>query len=173
MKILIWALVCVMNFSCSHNNKFNKTVDSVDIKRFMGKWYVTAGRLTFMEEGAYNAIEIYTWNDKKNRIDIDFRLRKNSFDGEEKSIPQKGWIQNSKTNAHWKVSPFWPIKFNYFVIDLAHDYSWTVIGVPGEEWVWIMAREWEMDDIKLSQIIKRIEDMGYNAKDIKRVPQKW
>jgi apolipoprotein D and lipocalin family protein len=162
-----------MNFSCSHKKKFNKTVEKVDIERFMGKWYVNAGRLTFMEEGAHNAIEIYTWNEKEDRIDIDFRLRKDSFEGEEKLIPQKAWIQNKKTNAHWKVSPFWPIKFNYYVIDLADDYSWTVIGVPGQEWVWIMSRDWTMEDEQLSSIITRIKNMGYNIKDINRVPQKW
>jgi len=126
-----------------------------------------------MESGAHNAVEIYTWNKKEDRIDIDFTLIKDSFEGKKKSIPQKGWIQNSQTNAHWKVSPFWPLKFNYLVIALADDYSWSVIGVPGQEWIWIMATDWKMDDEKLNMIIKRVADMGYSVDAIKRVPQKW
>lgn len=47
--------------------KYKKTVDLVDIDRFMGKWYVIASRPTFLEEGAHNAIETYTWNNKKPR----------------------------------------------------------------------------------------------------------
>jgi len=30
-----------------------------------------------------------------------------------KHIYQKGWIYNTKTNAHWKISPLWPFKFDY------------------------------------------------------------
>ena len=34
-----------------------KTVDYVDIERFMGDWYVIANIPTFIEKGATNAIE--------------------------------------------------------------------------------------------------------------------
>jgi apolipoprotein D and lipocalin family protein len=100
-------------------------------------------------------------------------MRVDSFDGKLKSIPQKGWIQNSKTNAHWKISPFWPLKFNYLIIDLAEDYSWTVIGVPSQKWVWIMAKDWNMNPDDFDMIVSRIESMGYSTKDIIKVPQKW
>ena len=172
MRNFLIILVGVFCMSCT-TKKLSKTVEHVEINRFMQKWYVIAGRLTFMEQGAHNAVEVYSWNKKKDRIDIDFTLLKDSFDGEKRSIPQKAWIQNKKTNAHWKVSPFWPIKFNYLVIDLAQDYSWTVIGVPGQEWVWIMATDWKMEDEKLNMIIQRISAMGYNVDNIKRVPQQW
>lgn len=172
MKSILAIMVSLMSFSCASGDFF-KTVDFVEMDRFMTKWYVIAGRLTSMEDGAHNATETYTWNEKKERIDIDFNFRKDAFDGKRKSIPQKGWVYNEKTNAHWKIRPFWPLKFHYLVIDLADDYSWTVIGVPSEKWVWIMAKDWKMDDAKLNMIIKRISDMGYSIKDINRVPQKW
>lgn len=172
MKVILMILAAVMSTSCA-TTEFSKTVDYVDINRFMTKWYVIAGRLTFMESGAHNAVEVYTWNNEEDRIDIDFTLIKDSFEGKKKSIPQKGWIENTQTNAHWKVSPFWPLKFNYLVIDLAEDYSWTVIGVPGQEWIWIMSADWKMNDETLNMIIKRVSEMGYSVENIKRVPQQW
>ena len=172
MKVILIILAGVMSTSCA-TTEFSKTVDYVDINRFMKKWYVIAGRLTFMESGAYNAVEVYTWNIQEDRIDIDFTLIKDSFEGKKKSIPQKGWIENTQTNAHWKVSPFWPLKFNYLVIDLADDYSWTAIGVPGQEWIRIMSADWKMNDEKLNMIIKRVSEMGYSVENIKRVPQQW
>jgi apolipoprotein D and lipocalin family protein len=173
MKLILWMVVYLMTISCTTGRDFKRTVEYVDMDRFMTKWFVIAGRLTSLEDGAHNAIESYSWNEKKDRIDIDFTMRKGSFDGKIKSIPQKGWIQNYKTNAHWKISPLWPLKFNYLIIDLADDYSWTVIGVPSQKWVWIMAKDWNMKDDKLKMIISRINDMGYSIKDINRVPQKW
>ncbi|MFT6631278.1 MAG: apolipoprotein D and lipocalin family protein [Bacteriovoracaceae bacterium] len=173
LKYLFLMVVIMSIFGCSSSKDFYKTVDSVDMNRFMDRWYVIGGRLTTFEDGAHNAIESYSWNEKENRVDIDFTMRVDSFDGKLKSIPQKGWIQNSKTNAHWKISPFWPLKFNYLIIDLAEDYSWTVIGVPSQKWVWIMAKDWNMNPDDFDMIVSRIESMGYSTKDIIKVPQKW
>lgn len=152
---------------------YKKTVNEVDISKFMGKWYVIAGRLTFMEAGAHNAVEKYTWNSEEERIDIDFTFRKDSFEGKLKSIPQKAWIENKDTNAYWQVRPFWPFLFDYLVIDLDEDYKWVAIGVPSQNYLWIMAREWRMSDEDLKMIINRLSERNYNIKNIKRVPQKW
>ena len=44
-----------------------KTVDYVDLERFMGDWYVIANIPTFIEKGAVNAVESYEL-DSKGRI---------------------------------------------------------------------------------------------------------
>jgi apolipoprotein D and lipocalin family protein len=150
---------------------FKHTVEHVDIPKFMGTWYVWAGRTTFLESGAYSSIEKYTWNDKDERIDIDFTFHKGSFDGNLKSIPQKAWIFNKMTNAHWKVQPFWPFKLDYLVIDLDSDYQWTAIGVPSGAYLWIMGRVPVVSDKELNQIIDRVKSLGYPVEDVVRVPQ--
>lgn len=150
--------------------KYTNTVNFVDIDKFMGKWYVIAGRFTFLEEGAHNAVETYKWNTKEKRIDISFTFNKDSFDGKIKSIPQKGWVYNEKTNAHWKVSPFWPLKLDYLVIALADDYSWTAVGVPSGKYLWIMAKKNQVTDKELEQIIREINSQGYPTKAITKVP---
>ncbi|WP_127716784.1 lipocalin family protein [Halobacteriovorax sp. HLS] len=173
MKQIILSVLCICSFSCSTKGNYTKTVEHIDLDRFLTKWYVIAGRLTMFEDGAHNAVESYVWNELENRVDINFSMRKGAFDGEIKSIPQKGWIENNKTNAYWKVSPFWPLKFDYLVIDLAFDYSWTVVGVPSQKWVWIMFKDWNISDTQLQQVVARVEKLGYSVKNIKRVPQKW
>ena len=40
-----------------------KTVDYVDLDRFMGDWYVIANIPTFVEKGAHNAVESYRLDD--------------------------------------------------------------------------------------------------------------
>ena len=107
-----------------------KTVEKVDIQRFLGDWYVLAGRFTFLETDVHNALERYTWNAAKERIDVAFTYNEGSLTGKQRSIPQKAWIHDSATNAHWKVSPLWPFKFDYLVVALDESYRWTAIGVP-------------------------------------------
>jgi len=147
-------------------------VASVDLPKFMGRWYVMAGRFTFLEKNVHNAIESYSWNSTENRIDIAFTYNQGSFNGEVKSLPQKGWVYNA-SNSHWKVSPLWPFKFDYLIIDLAEDYSWTVIGVPDQKYVWIMARDYKISADQIKTIIQRLESKKYNTSDIINVPHQY
>lgn len=150
-----------------------KTVDQVDINRFMGDWYVLAGRFTFLEKDVHNGLERYKWNSEKNRIDIDFTYNQGSLTGKKKSIPQKGWIYNEKSKAHWKVTPLWPLKFDFLIVDLAEDYSWTAIGVPNQSYLWIMARDWRNPEPIVQNAIQRLKEKGYNVENIVRVPHQW
>ncbi len=145
---------------------FDKTVDFVDMNRFMGKWYVVAGRFTALEKNMFNAVETYSWNSAREMIEIDFKYNKGSFTGPVKKIPQKGWIKNSKTNAHWIVSPMWPLKFNYLVIGLGDDYEWTAIGVPNEAYLWIMSRDPHMTKDKIEEILRTLENKKYNIDNL-------
>ncbi len=172
MKTIAAIFFLLMQLGCS-SMSYNKTVDNVDIDRFMGRWYVIAGRFTFLEKGAHNAVEVYRWNKKEERIDVDFTFRKDSFDGELKSIPQKAWVHDQKTKAHWKVRPFWPLKFSYLVVALAPDYEWTAIGVPDQKYLWIMARSPVLPAGGLEKILAELKEKGYSVGDLVVVPQRW
>jgi apolipoprotein D and lipocalin family protein len=173
MKTLsLFTILLFSNLACS-SVPYTKTVEELDFERFMGKWYVLAARGTGPEAEAYNSVEVYTWNEEKERIDIDFTYLDKGFEGKKKSIPQKGWIENETTKAHWKVSPFWPLKFDYLIIDIDQDYEWVIIGVPNQKWVWIMARNWKVSKAKLDSLILRVKKLGYRHDDIRVVPQQW
>ena len=149
------------------------TAKNVDIKRFMGNWYVLAGRFTFLEVDVYNSRESYTWNEENQRIDVDFTYNKGNFDGPKKSVPQKAWVYDQETKAHWKVTPFWPLKFDYLIVDLDEDYKWTAIGVPGQKYLWIMARDWKNPEAIIKTATQRLTKKGYDAKNLVIVPQRW
>ncbi len=157
------------------NNSFpEQTLQrKVDLPRFMGSWYVIASIPTMFETGAVNAVETYTWNEKENRIDVDFRFRKDSPEGKEKTIPQKAFIYNEKTNAEWRIQFFWPLKFAYLIIDLADDYSDTTIGVPNRNYTWIMARNPTIPEDRYAKILARLKTLGYDLNALKKVPQVW
>ncbi len=165
------AIVSSLISACSSKGPPPKTVDSLDIKRFMGKWYVIANIPTFIEKGAHNAIETYTWNEKENRIDVQFKFNLDGFDGKEKSYPQKAFIFDKETNAEWRIQPFWPLKFSYLVIDLAPDYSYTVITVPDRTYLWIMARTPKLPESTYQAILAKLRSQSFNLNELKKVPQ--
>jgi apolipoprotein D and lipocalin family protein len=168
MKIILLFLL----MGCAVNKPF-KTAESVDLDKFVSKWYVIAGRLTMFEDGAHNAVEDYSWSENKEFIKINFYFNQDSFDGKIKEIPQKAWVHNFETNAHWKVRPFWPLKLDYIILDVADDYSWTAVGVPSQKYLWIMAKDWQMSEEKLEEIKLRLKNIDYSTEEIIRVPQKW
>lgn len=157
--------ISTLLLACS-SATYKKTVAKVERDRFMGSWYVMAGRFTVFEKDAFNAIEKYQWNQKEQRIDIKFEFNKGSLDGPKKKIPQKGWIVDQETNATWAIQPIWPLKFGYLIIALDTNYEWTAIGVPDEDYLWIMARDPSMSREKIDEIIELVRREGYNTEKI-------
>ena len=149
-----------------------KTVDFVDLKRFMGDWYVIANIPTFIEKGAVNAVESYEL-DSKGRINTTFTFRKGSSTGPEKKYNPTGFIYNDKTNAEWRMQFLWPFKMPFLIIDLDEEYTYTVIGIPSRKYVWIMARDHEMDENLYSSILRQLSDIGYDISLIQKIPQDW
>jgi len=167
LNLFIFLLLTQIIQSGCTTVKYMNTVNQVDIERFMGDWYVVAGRTTFLEKGAHNSLERYTWNKNKNRIDIEFTFNKNKFDGPLKTIKQKAWIENKETKAHWKVQPLWPLKLDYLVLALDPDYAWTIIGVPSQSYVWIMTREKNISKQRIDQLISKLKEIEYSTDNIK------
>ena len=147
-------------------------VDYVDLKRFMGDWYVIANIPTWVEKDAYNAIETYRLADD-GTIDTRFTFRKGGFDGEPKEYSPRGFVVDTESNALWGMQFVWPFKGDYRVIYLDEDYSTTVIGRIKRDYVWLMARDPDISQADLDAAMAAIERAGYDMSLVQRVPQEW
>jgi len=121
-------------------------VETVDVNRMLGAWYVVAVIPTPFEKNAYNPIEKYTWDASKKRIDVDFKFNKGSLNGPISSIPQKIYTGGYPTSTgRWAASPAWPLKLDYSIMDLAEDYSWVVVGHRSRSFLWVMSRQTNLE----------------------------
>lgn len=150
-----------------------KTVEFVDLKRFMGDWYVIANIPTFIEKRATNAIESYELMDDGKTIKTTFSFFNDSPDGKKKVYNPTGFVYNSETNAEWRMQFIWPFKSAFLIIDLDEGYNYTVIGIPSKKYVWIMAREPALSEQVYKTIIQNLSEIGYNTSLIRKVPQVW
>lgn len=171
MKKLFMIVIIAGLFFVSCRREDMETVKQVDIERFMGDWYVLGIIPNFIEKHAINGIESYSLLDDE-RVKIDYRFT-DVRTGAVKHMEPKAWIYDKETMAEWRVQFIWPIKFPYLIIDLADDYSYTVIGVPNRKFVWIMAREPELPDEVYNGILERLKLTGYEIDKIVKMPQKW
>jgi apolipoprotein D and lipocalin family protein len=150
-----------------------------DTARYMGTWFVIAVKPTMFEKTCSNAVENYSFikDSKKNDIDIDFKYNSNEpITSPIKSMPQKGWVQGSdKTDSgEWKVSPLWPIKMAFLILEVDEEYSYTVIGVPSRDYCWIMSRKPIMPAETYDMLKKQLVDKHqYSLEGLREVPQVW
>ena len=139
-----------------------KTVDYVDIERFMGEWYVIATIPTFVERSAHNPIEHYELNEDGS-IATTFRFQKTNAIGETRELTAKGFIQNSSTNAVWGVQFIWPVKADYRIIKLDENYQITMVGRTKRDYLWIMSRQQPIPADQLAELLNFAGEVGYDT----------
>lgn len=177
MKVFLLASLALLSastpeFTESARQPFQKVVDSVDIQKFLGSWYVIALLPTFIEKDATNGIETYSLDEKGNIL-VEYVFYKGSPGGKRSVTHQKGWVIDKEKNSVWEVQPLWPLRLPYLIIDLADDYRYTVIGTNNYKYVWIMAREPAISKEDYEGIVSRLAARGYEVSGIKKMRQEW
>jgi apolipoprotein D and lipocalin family protein len=149
-----------------------ETVDYVDLRRFMGDWYVIANIPTWLEQGAHNAVESYRLDDD-GTIATTFTFRDSGFDGPLKDYHPRGFVRDTASNAVWGMQFVWPFKADYRIIHLTPDYQVTVIGRNQRDYVWLMARRPQLAPERYREAVAVIAAAGYDVSKLQRVPQRW
>lgn len=143
----------------------------VDLKRFMGEWYVIGNIPTFLEKEAYNSRETYTLAED-GTIPTTFSFNKGGFDGPLKTLHPKGFIHDPETNAEWRMRFIWPFKAAYLITYLSEDYQTTIVGVPGRKYAWIMARTKTLPDEIYAELVEELRRQGHDLSKLRKVPHR-
>jgi apolipoprotein D and lipocalin family protein len=144
-----------------------QTVTSVDLKKYAGKWYEIASFPQRFQKGCECTTATYTPTDK-GYIIVENRCKRN---GKESYIKGKAFVQNNSGNAKLKVQFFWPFKGKYWIIDLADDYSYAVVGNPNKNYLWILSRTEKMDRAVYETICMRLKAKGFDVSKLRMTQQ--
>ena len=148
------------------------TVPSVDLTRYMGDWYVIGSIPTFLERHAYNAVESYALR-QDGAIQTTFRFRERSFNGPLKTMHPVGSVEPGTGRAVWRVQFIWPFKAEYRIAYLDDSYQTVIVARTKRDYVWIMARTPSIPDPVYRDLTGRVSAMGYDVKELRKVPQQW
>jgi len=149
-------------------------VESLDVERYMGKWYAiasiptsferkciqgTTAEYTLLENGQVQVVN--TCYNANGNLDV---------------ARGRAWIPDPKDPAKLQVSFvnilwFWLFSAPYWVIDLAPDYSYAVVGHPTRQYGWILSRTPTLPEDVFSGIVTRLEDQGYHFEDFRMIDQ--
>lgn len=154
----LFVLLAVMIFgSCS--NKPLETVQQVEVKKYMGKWYEIASFPQRFQKGCQCTVAEYSLNEN-GTVKV---MNSCNRDGGRDTSTGKAWIKDKETNAKLKVQFFWPFSGKYWIIDLADDYSYAVVGHPNRNYLWILSRTPKMDKDLYDSIVARAAAKGFDT----------
>lgn len=158
--------LCLFAIGCTTHSPI-RTEPAVDLKRFMGDWYVIGGIMTPFENEAYNPVESYAMNED-GTIATTFRFNKGALDGPVKTYQPKGFIRDTESNAIWKMQFIWPFKADYRVIYVEPDYTQTAVGRNRRDYAWIMARTPQIPEADYEALVNLLVEEGYERKKFRK-----
>ncbi|MFW7381117.1 MAG: lipocalin family protein [Oligoflexus sp.] len=147
-----------------------RTVDYVDLNRYLGTWYEIASFPQRFQKGCTGTTANYSLRDD-GQIKVLNRCFQDSLDGPEKTASGRARVLDQETNAKLEVTFFWPFWGDYWVIDLDEDYQYAVVGHPGRDYLWILNREPQMDEATYEGIIERLKAQYYDVSRLQRTLQ--
>ena len=169
-KVLAALGIGALLSACASTPPTIPPVASVDLPRFMGDWYVIAQIPTYLERKAFDSVESYRIDDE-GKIRTTFRYRNGSADAPMKTMEPVGRVVPGTNNAVWEMQFVWPIQAEYVIVDLAPDYSRTIVGRSKRDYVWLMSRQPSLPAPELAAAIQKIRELGYDTTKLRMVPQ--
>ncbi|MCD0490291.1 lipocalin family protein [Pedobacter sp. MC2016-14] len=139
----------------------NLPVKKVDILSYAGKWYALYSIPTMMDKHWKQTTHTYVIHpDGYYAVFSTYKLK-----GEDKTkyMRSKLFAVRRNENAVFKAQLLWPFKTDYWIIEIAADYSYVVVGHPKCKYLYIMARVPVIEQQLLNDIIDRCSKKGYDT----------
>ncbi len=166
MKTLIVLIITSITFvSCSlFKNETYAPLDvvpSVDINKYLGKWYEIASLPVSQQKGCNCTTAEYSLIDSSTIL-VKNTCRKDSITGEIDDVEGKAFVVPGSNNAKLSVQFFWPFRGDYWILHLDKDYQYALVGVPSRKYFWILSRTPDMDEKLRNELLDLAKSKGFD-----------
>jgi apolipoprotein D and lipocalin family protein len=160
-----------------HEKAALTVVPDLDVKRYMGTWYEIA-RLPnrFQDQCTGEVTATYSLRDDGDIMVVN-RCRNAKGEIEEAEGRARRSADNEPpTKLKVRFAPailsFLPFVWgDYWILDLAPDYSHALVGEPSRKYLWVLSRNPGMDETTLRRILDIAERQGYDVSTLIRTAQ--
>ena len=152
-----------------------KTVEYVDVDRYMGLWYQISAYETSFNEGLVAVTAEYTLLED-GTVQVYNRGYKDAFDGVVDEILGTATVRNTTTNAELVVNfPSVPFNFpfaNYLIVVLdEEEYQYAAVTDPFKSTLFILSRTPQIDDTTYEGILLELKELNINTERLLLTPQ--
>jgi len=176
-RILIAAAATLTAAACSNprdrldGDTPPPVASGVDLDRYLGTWFEIARADHGFERGCHGVSAYYEYRDDGD-IRVINRCWKDGLDGELDVAEGRARLAEPGETAKLEVSFFGPFFGDYWILDVAEDYSWAVVSGPAGRYLWILAREPQMDESVLDARLSFLHELGYDTEGL-IYPDQW
>jgi apolipoprotein D and lipocalin family protein len=171
-SLILMLIVSCSSFAGGGGHTALETADFVDVKKYLGTWYeIEKIPNSFQRKcGATKA----NYSLKKNgKIRVtNTCIKKN---GKVNVAKGTATVANKTTNAVLEVSFFFLQRWfggpNYYIIDLADDYSYVLVGSPSRDFLWILSRTPVLDENIITNLKAVATRNGFDVERMTKTPQ--
>ncbi len=181
IRILSWFMllgVLAVIAIAQDQSKAPLTVASdVDLNRYMGMWYEIARLPNWFQKKCVGEVTAtYTLQGDGNIIVVNRCRKANGEYSEAQGRAKRASSKEPNTKLKVRFAPAWlsflPMVWgDYWILILALDYTYAVIGEPERKYLWVLSRTPEMDEITLKAILEQVRQKGYDLNGLIRTPQ--
>jgi apolipoprotein D and lipocalin family protein len=151
-----------------------RTVPFVDLDRYLGDWFETARLPNRFQRECVGDVRATYGRRSDGLLDVVNWCRTAEGETEARGVAR---IVDERASAKLKVrfAPAWlswlPMVWgDYWIIGLAPDYSWAVVGDPSRNYLWILARTPRLDDESIEAALLLARTNGYDVERLVRTP---
>lgn len=141
-----------------------KPVEDFELDRYLGKWYEIARLDHSFERGMQNVTAEYSMRD-----DGGVRVLNRGFvtsKGEWSEAEGKAYFVEEADTGYLKVSFFGPFYGSYVVYELDDNYQYAFISGPDTSYLWLLARQPEVDDDVMQRFRSRATELGFEMGEL-------
>lgn len=172
MRILLSTLFLAAGAACAAEPL--TTVGTVDLPRYAGQWYEVAKYPNrFQRQCIGDTTATYRLRDDGN-VDVANRCRTRDGIDEANGVARRvdGRTDRLEVSFLPAVLRWLPIGWGrYWIIELAPDYRYAVIGEPSREYLWVLARTRTLSPEDRRAIEARLPAHGYDPTRLVDSPQ--
>lgn len=146
-----------------------RSVQAVDIERYVGDWYEIARYPKFFQRRCLGDSMAHYELAAERCLSVVNRCR--TAEGTEEAKGKACTVEGTG-DAQLKVSFFWPFRSDYWIIGLDPEYRWAVVGNPQRTSLWILSRSPELPKAQLDLALKAAAAQGYDLDPLQYTPQR-
>ncbi len=146
-------------------------ITSFDLNRYLGKWYEIARYDHIFERDLVGCEAEYTLRDD-GKIKVLNSGYLKTLDGPYKESTGKAKFNKNGKPGQLRVSFFGPFYSDYNILELAPDYSYSVVGSNSPKYLWILSRTPHLEPEVQDKIIKNLQKRGYDTSKLLWVEQR-
>jgi apolipoprotein D and lipocalin family protein len=156
--------------ACAQRGVPPRTVEQLDLDRYLGTWYEIASFPMYFQRGCVATQATYSPRDD-GQVGVANACRDETLDGAWKRIEGVAWPVVPSDFTKLKVQFFWPLRGDYWVLALDPEYRWALVGHPNRDSLWVLSRTRALDDAVYAQIVDQARAQGYDTARLRRTLQ--